>query len=125
MEFDIEWCHIAGVDNLVADSFSRLCHIEQENLCLLDKFEIPNSFNEIFQKCHNPIIGHSGVEKTLERVLKLKITFPFNLSKLREFIKRLIKQCPCCQLMSYIKIPIHTHPFTVGTYEPFERINMD
>ena len=27
--------------------------------------------------------------------------------------------------MSYLKIPIHTHPFTVASYEPFERVEMD
>ena len=44
---------------------------------------------------------------------------------MREHVKRFIKHCPCCQKMSYLKTPIHTHPFTVGCYEPMERVDVD
>jgi hypothetical protein len=44
---------------------------------------------------------------------------------MREHIKRFIKSCPCCQKMSFVKIPIYTHPFTVSTLQPNERINID
>ena len=27
--------------------------------------------------------------------------------------------------MPYLKVPIHTHPFTLGTYEPMERVAVD
>jgi hypothetical protein len=27
--------------------------------------------------------------------------------------------------MSYVQVPIHTHPFTTASYEPFERVNID
>ena len=42
-----------------------------------------------------------------------------------EHVRRFIKQCPCCQKMSQVKIPIHTHRFTTATYAPFERLNID
>ena len=47
-EFDIDWNHIPGVNNEVADCFSRLCEIDKEYLCLLDRFEIPNNFHSFF-----------------------------------------------------------------------------
>jgi hypothetical protein len=124
-EFDIDWCHIERVNNEVADCFSRLCTIQSENICLLDRFEIPTEYYTIFRKCHNELVGHSGVERTVDQVIKFDVEKEYDRGKLREFVKRFIRQCPCCQMMSQIKIPIHTHPFTVATYEPFERVNMD
>jgi hypothetical protein len=44
---------------------------------------------------------------------------------MRQHVKRFIRDCACCQKMSYLKIPIHTHPFTVACYEPFERLDVD
>lgn len=44
---------------------------------------------------------------------------------MRQHINKFIKQCPCCQKMSVLKIPIHTHPFTTAVYEPMERLNID
>jgi transposase InsO family protein len=33
--------------------------------------------------------------------------------------------CPCCQKMSMIKVPIHSHPFTTSRYYPMERLSID
>ena len=44
---------------------------------------------------------------------------------MREHVKRFIRQCPCCQKMSYLKVPIHTIPFTTAVYEPMERLEVD
>ncbi len=44
---------------------------------------------------------------------------------MREHVRRFIRECPCCQKMIYLKISIHAHPFTVASYEPFERVEMD
>ena len=35
-------------------------------------------------------------------------------------ISEFIRQCPCCQVMSRLKIPIKTHPFKRVSYNPFE-----
>ena len=40
-------------------------------------------------------------------------------------ITQFIRQCPCCQVMSRLKIPIRTHPFTCASYNPFEVIHLD
>jgi hypothetical protein len=69
-------------------------------------------------KVHNSVAGHHGVERTINKCTE---TLPF----MREHIKKFIKNCPCCQKMSVIKVPIHTHRFTTATYEPMERLNID
>ena len=40
-------------------------------------------------------------------------------------ITQFIRQCPCCQVMSRLKVPIRTHPFTCASYNPFEVIHLD
>ena len=44
---------------------------------------------------------------------------------MREHVKRYVKQCACCQKMTYVKVPITTHRFTVSALAPFVRINVD
>ena len=46
-------------------------------------------------------------------------------ASIRRYVKKFIRQCPCCQKMSQIKIPIHTIPFTTASYFPMERLNID
>ncbi len=43
----------------------------------------------------------------------------------REHVKKCARECPLCQKMSCIRIPIHTNPFSTTTFEPQERINID
>ena len=33
--------------------------------------------------------------------------------------------CPCCQKMSALQIPIHAHKFTVSTFSPWDKVNID
>ena len=40
-------------------------------------------------------------------------------------ISEFIRQCPCCQVMSRLRIPIKTHPFTCASYNPFEVLHLD
>ena len=135
-DFDIEY--IPGPDNLVADSFSRLIdyneikynelnkqdgdniNIHEINV-ILDPFKLSTEVYKNISLVHNSVAGHHGVELTLK---KLKDN-NFNWLHMREHIKKFIKQCPCCQKMSVIKTPVHTHPFTTATYEPMERLNID
>lgn len=129
-DFDIE--HIPGKDNGVADAFSRLCVSKtmatlcpmvnpEEFLCVLAEFKIPKDMYRKISKVHNTFAGHHGVERTLAKLAQLEQSWPY----MREHVKRFIRNCPCCQKMSFVKIPIHTHPFTVSTLQPNERINID
>ena len=40
-------------------------------------------------------------------------------------IREFIRQCPCCQAMSQLRIPIITRRFTCASYYPFEVIHLD
>ena len=63
-------------------------------------------------KTHNPTVGHFGVESTLKRFIDKEDIWKFR----RQHIKYFIENCPCCQKMSILKIPIQTHGFTTSTY---------
>jgi len=136
---------IKGIDNIIADSFSRLCLLDEEthNLSeeeILSAFDeivddtddqintinskalsYPQEYKDIMSQCHNSQVGHFGVEKTVNLILDKGFRWPY----LRQHVKSFIKKCPCCQMMSQIKPAIHTRPFTTSTYNPMESLNMD
>jgi cleavage and polyadenylation specificity factor subunit 1 len=139
--FTIEY--IKGVDNLVADSFSRLCLLsegldltEEDILSAFEESEIddellhnittsrltyPVEFADILGKVHNSEIGHHGVEKTMNLLLNKGHRWEY----MRQHVKAFVKNCPCCQIMSQIKPAIHTLPFTTASYNPMESLNVD
>jgi transposase InsO family protein len=133
-EYDFTMEDILGVDNPVADGFSRLVanNMTPEMIAtLLPPKPIPTWLFIIIAKVHNAESGHHGVERTLRMLTTptskdSKITLiKKNTPYLRTHIKQYIALCPCCQKMSMIKIPIITHPFTTSRYYPMERLNMD
>ena len=63
--------------------------------------------NEVYDKIvavHNSSVGHWGHAKC-----KLKLNDP---SVSDRMISTFIRQCPCCQVMSRLKVQIKTHSFT-------------
>ena len=135
-DFDIE--HLDGVTNIVADGFSRLCAI----WTILDETKEKNDYLhlhlnalleenmllhttpehlEMLKACHNAIVGHGGVERTIDKLEKAKMRWRGR----RRDVRRFIRQCPCCQKMSFIRTPIHAHPFTRATYNPMEVLSID
>jgi transposase InsO family protein len=133
-EYDFTLEDILGVDNPVADGFSRLVANNMTPgliASLLPPEPIPDYLRILIGKVHNAINGHHGVERTLRmlttptskdsKVTLIKKHTPF----LRSHIKQYIRLCACCQKMSMIKIPIHTHPFTTSRYYPMECLNID
>ena len=96
-EFDCIVEHIPGRYNIVADGFSRIlpipeeeCNIlagehcipsrgfadlhalQEEELSALYDFFIPIEERDKIEKAHNSSVGHFGLEQTLEKLDKLK-----------------------------------------------------
>ena len=96
--------------------------IGEEELAVLA--QAPTLSDETYAKLakvHNATVGHLGVERTMFRLKRLNDTWP----SMRTDIMLFIKQCPCCQKMSRIKIPIHTASFTTASYGLMKKLSMD
>jgi hypothetical protein len=132
-DFDVE--HIKGELNVEADGFSRLIEtpdgepkekVVQNAIyatrAILPKLKaLPHDIYEKIQKYHNAMIGHHGIERTLQKLREDDKVW----KNMRDDVKRFIDRCPCCQKMSVIKPLIHTMPFTLASYSPFDRICVD
>ena len=82
--------------------------------------------HQAFKMTHGYLPGHHGVERTTEKVLQyLRSINQQPWSGIKADVKRLLRECPFCQKMSQIKPVVHTRPFTVASYTPWERINID
>ena len=131
--FNFDVLHIDGKDNVEADTLSRLVPFPSKetpslNLNNLEQSEMiePRQYlsKKIFKKiqqAHNGLVGHSGVQKTIERLQKLNTTW----SGMRNDVSKFIHNCPCCQKMNKIKPLIQTTPFTLSHYRPMNRICVD
>ena len=78
---------------------------------------IPDAAFKQIAKVHNSMVGHWGLQKCRERLNDPMIT--------DRTITQFIHQCPCCQVMSRLKILIRTHLFTCASYNPFESLHID
>ena len=140
--YDYTLEHIKGELNEIADTLSRLCETENielsEKVCLLDEFRVPNKYWTHISRVHNSVVGHRGVEATLNHLQYLiqegnktdstekgKILLSETWQGMREHVRRFIRRCPCCQKMSQLKAPIEAHPFTMSTYKVMERLAVD
>ena len=131
-EFSFTLELIPGVDNNIADAMSRLCrnnmvdepkeYTEEHILSAISASTKPNKIQySKISKLHNSKVGHFGLERTLRRFKELKNVWQFQ----RQHVRHFIDNCPCCQKMSMLKIPIHAHGFTTSTYTPMECLNID
>lgn len=126
-DFDIE--HIKGVENIAADVFSRLCPYPEgtteEEINFLFPMEqeisIPQKCYKKISTVHNSHIGHSGFEKTIQRLNECNEHWPERAQHVKSFLRK----CPYCQKSAQIKIPIITNPYTVASYGLMDRINVD
>ena len=126
-DFTIE--HIPGANNVVADAFSRLVpdgSTDEETqiisfISALYEVCFPEGQYKKISKVHNSNTGHVGVERTLRRLHALGIFWP----NMRETIRAFIRKCPCCQKMSYLKVPINARRFTVVARCPMEILIID
>ena len=129
-EFDFDVEHIAGEKNDVADAFSRMVKSnkkakmgdpETHEMHFFEELNIPTECFKNISTCHNTMIGHFGVEKTLQKLRAKNLTWEHQ----REHVRAFIKKCPLCQKMNMLKVPIHTHPFVLGAFNISSRVAVD
>ena len=85
--FNFDVLHIDGKDNIEADALSRLApfpttdvnntslnSLEQSEMIETKSYLSKNIYQKI-QLAHNGLVGHSGVQKTIERLQKLNLTW--------------------------------------------------
>ena len=123
LDFDFEIHHIAGKDNVVADTLSRLLPREENvvTLLLMEEQSIPEANYKMIQAVHNAEVGHHGLERTIDLLKEKGQNWPGRRTQARKFIK----ECPCCQKFERKRLNHATHPFTTSSYRPMERINAD
>jgi hypothetical protein len=118
--------YVKGEDNPVADAFSRLCPIEadeEETLCLLedDELYVPRKEWKIISMIHNSLVGHHGVERSMQKLMSLGHKW----KDMRSHVRRFKKMCACCQKMENIGPPIKAHKFTVSSNSPMSVLAID
>ena len=59
-------------------------------------------YKTIIGQFHNSTAGHAGIDRTVKRMHKAGILWPY----LRELVRAYIRMCLVCQKMSYLKFPI-------------------
>ena len=126
--YDFTIKHIAGETNVVADAFSRCVldgHSTPEHpvqaVATLNEVVLTEEQHKTIGKFHNSLVGHHGVERTVKKMQAGGQTW----SHLRELVRTFIRLCPCCQKMSYLKVPILARRFTTTAPGPMEILNID
>lgn len=149
LEFDFDIEHIAGEDNVVADSLSRCVNIivPSPSFETLDMFStwtkdlsekqhivtgiilairqsnlIDNKLREAFKLIHNDIEGHLQVRACMKKLNDLQLG---RIGVLKPQIRQLILECDTCQRLNRAKIQANTEPFVINTTYLMQKICMD
>ena len=122
--FDFTYVKGKSLRQFVPDALSRLCENNmspQQLSAMLASLQpivkIPLDVYKEIARVHNSAVGHWGLMICKKRLNNASIS--------DRMITQFIRQCPCCQVMSRLKVPILTHPFTCASYNPFEVIHLD
>ena len=133
-EFSFTLEFTPGVDNNIADAMSRFYrnnmvdepkkYTEEHILSAISASTKPNKIQyPKISKLHNSKVSHFGLERSLRCFKELKNVWQFLFQ--RQHVRNFIDDCPFCQKMSILKIPIHAHCFTTSTYTPMECLNIE
>ena len=108
--------------------------IEADIFCPLSdnhvQTSIPAPIRKLIGKAHNSFVGHHGRERTLAKIMSIlkrdkALATQFSELTLTDYVAQFIKQCPVCQKLSTLHVPIQAQAFTTATYEPHQRLNID
>ena len=124
-ELDYTIGYIPGSKNEVADAMSRLCKNNMPNKGMINSLlKIKPASTEQYtniQRCHNALVGHGGVQRTVRNLRKINKVW----DGMRDAVRTFIANCPCCQKMSANKFPVNAYTYTTSNYKPMECLNID
>ena len=119
-ELDFTVHFVKGTDNELADALSRLCpnlteialpktirsdgetstsssSSSSSAVSALTVIEPPTDEQNVhIQMCHNAIVGHNGVDRTLTRLYSLNQVW----KNMKQHVRSYIRNCPCCQKLN-------------------------
>jgi hypothetical protein len=141
-EYFFSVLHIAGVDNIVADTQSRQFEGEKPQNVKTDD-NINNNINvyningiesvtikdlytkeeklELFNSFHNSITGHRGSTVMIKELT----TAGYYWDTLREDVVRFVQSCPTCQKVWQGRQGVIDELGILEVYEPFQQISVD
>ena len=126
-ELDYTVRFIPGSQNTIADSMSRLCPnfaIEPDSqmlAALTDYDSMDKDHIESLSQCHNSIIGHGGVDRTIANLQQLSLDWP----TMKQDVKLYIQTCPVCQKLNTSKTTSRAYPFSTSSSKPMSILNID
>jgi hypothetical protein len=85
------------------------------------RIPLSNKEFENIKSCHNAVVGHGGVERTLRLLKSSRRAWVL----MEDAVKQFIRECPICQKMSQIKPAIKAAKFVQEHSEPMKYISMD
>ena len=119
---------MVGELNVVADAFLR-CVFDNHStkaypiqaVATMNEIVLTDEQYNTIGQFHNSTAGHAGIDRTVKRMHKAGISWPY----LRELVCAYIRMYPVCQKMSYLNVPIIARKFTTTAAGPMEVLNMD
>ena len=102
-------------------------HFELEDLDVLFTLSnalgsaIPEPVYSEIQAVHNALVGHSGVDRTLQRFGEKKIVFKYQGA----LVKKFIRECPWCQKSDERTVPMGVVPTTLSSIVAMQRLALD
>ena len=139
-EFDYEACFIKGEDNAVADLMSRNpaatvmpegpADYKVTDLDAMDLGETPRPLQQnqfmshvakelhlptqqqydAMKSCHNEVVGHNGLEPTVQRLKAAGYDWQY----MRPMVTKFIRECDACQKAARGESLFHVKPFTLS-----------
>ena len=98
---------------------------EQTQISLVNKILGNNPQIVRTAQCHNHVIGHGGVERTLTKLSQL-VPKELHWHNMRKDVCTFRRQCPCCIFMQPSKRLISTSaPYNMSVSYPNDRVNID
>ena len=70
---------------------------------------------------HNALVGHNGVDRTMERLREKHIIFKYQ----RAIVKKFIRECAWCQKSDERTVPMGVVPVTLSSSRTMQRVALD